>query len=782
MTQVESALSGNEDRYRMIVENTADWIWEIDVHGTTVYSNQRVTAVLGYTPEDLSRMRLEDVVHPADLEKFGQVFSAALVNREGWRNVVLRWRHRDGTYRELESCASPIFAADGSLRGFHGMDRDISERRRTEEALKASEARFGASFDASPLAASIARMSDGRFVAANAKYEKLFGWPGSELIGRTSLEVGLWPDAQARSAWVERLRPGIPMTDYRAAWRRRDGASREVSISSEIIDVGGELHILAFVQDVTEQVQAQERLREQEAMLRQITETIPEVFWIVTPDWREVIYISPAYEAIWGRPAAALYGNGLDWADAVAEDQLPAVLAARPSPDMISRHEVVHFPDYQIRRPDGSLRWISARAYPIVDEKGRTVHFAGIAEDITERKGTESELLAAKKAAEAASADKSRFLAAASHDLRQPMQAITLFASALDRTPLSEEQKRISHGLKRAASALGGLLDSLLDVSRLDAGVIEPHPRWIDLYEIFRQIDDEFAAAALEKDLRFKLYFPDRALSVHTDPELLMGMLRNLVANALAYTERGGVLVSARVRGARLLMQVWDTGIGIDPGNVPLIYDEFFQVDNRHRDRTRGLGLGLSIVRRLAVLMGYELDCRSRPGRGSVFELGIPIDRTRAAHIADQPAGAAAAEVDLDCLKGSRIVLIEDDMPVADSLSLWLESFGVNVLSFTRADDALADAAAAGADFYITDFRLPGSMNGVEFLEAVERRSSTPVKALIVTGDTSASRVSSFRSLRWKVLHKPIEAAKLLSALAGLCAGAEPPPQTPAAP
>jgi len=259
-------------------------------------------------------------------------------------------------------------------------------------------------------------------------------------------------------------------------------------------------------------------------------------------------------------------------------------------------------------------------------------------------------------------------------------------------------------------------------------------------------------------------------------------MLRNLVANALAYTERGGVLVSARVRGARLLMQVWDTGIGIDPGNVPLIYDEFFQVDNRHRDRTRGLGLGLSIVRRLAVLMGYELDCRSRPGRGSVFELGIPIDRTRAAHIVDQPAGAAAAEVDLDCLKGSRIVLIEDDMPVADSLSLWLESFGSNVLSFTRADDALADAAAAGADFYITDFRLPGSMNGVEFLEAVERRSSTPVKALIVTGDTSASRVSSFRSLRWKVLHKPIEAAKLLSALAGLCAGAEPPPQTPAAP
>ena len=780
MTQVEHALSGPEARYRMIVETTADWIWEIDLHGNTLYSNPGVVGVLGYTPDELLPLRMADMVHPDDLEKCQQVFAAAVASGRGWRNVVLRWRHRDGTYRELESCASPIFAADGTLCGFHGVDRDISERTKAKQALTASEARFAASFDASPLAASIARMSDGRFVAANAKYEKLFGWPGSDLIGRTSLEVGLWPDAQARSAWVERLRPGIPMADYRAAWRRRDGAWREVAISSEIIDVGGELHILAFVQDVTEQVQTQQRLREQEAMLRQVTETIPEAFWIVTPDWREVIYISPAYETIWGRSAVALYGNGLEWADSVVEDQLPAVLAAIPSPEKVAQCDVVHFPDYQIRRPDGSLRWISARAYPIVDENGRTVHFAGIAEDISERKRAETELLAAKKSAEAASADKSRFLAAASHDLRQPMQAITLFASALDRTPLSEEQRRIGHGLKRAASALGGLLDSLLDVSRLDAGVIEPHPRWIDLYEIFRQIDNEFAASALEKNLRFKLFFPERALSVYADPELLMGMLRNLVANALAYTERGGVLVAARARRDRLLMQVWDTGIGIDSGNVPLIYDEFFQVDNRHRDRTRGLGLGLSIVKRLAALMGYELDCRSRLGRGSVFELGIPFDRTRAAHRADLPAGAAAAEVDLGCLKGSRIVLIEDDMPVADSLGLWLESFGVKVLSFTRADDALADAAAAGADFFITDFRLPGSMNGVEFLEAMERRSSTPVKALIVTGDTSASLVSSFRSLRWKVLHKPIEAAKLLSAVAGLCAGEE--PQTPAAP
>ena len=655
--------------------------------------------------------------------------------------------------------------------GPDGTGRDAAGRPGTDGPSGAREARFAAAFAACPLAASIARLDDGRFIAVNGMYDTLFGWPASDLVGRTSIEVGLWPEAQARRAWIDSLRRSQRLAGYAAMFRRRDGALRNVAISAEIIVIEGEAHILAFVQDLTEQVLAQARLETSEAKFRQIAETIPEVFWIVSPDWRNVLYLSPAYERIWGRPAEALYENGMAWLDAVIDSDRPALLAAIPAPHTLARCAVVSFPDYQILRPDGQTRWISARAFPVRDEAGQIIHFTGIAEDITARKHAESELLAAKKAAELASGAKSRFLAAASHDLRQPMQAVALFASALARTPLDDEQRQIVNSLERAASALGGLLDALLDISRLDAGAVRPRLEWVDLHRIFQQIDQEFSAAAIEKGLRFKLCFPQRAIELRTDPQLLGGMLRNLIGNALRYTRRGGVLVGARARGERLLIQVWDTGIGIAPDDLPLIYDEFFQVDNRQRDRTQGLGLGLSIVRRLAALQGYGIACRSRQDGGSVFELAIPAQCVRTAGGASRPADLEAAGRDRPRLDGRRIVVAEDDTLVAESLRLWFESLGAEVSVYPCAEELLADARAAGADLYVTDFLLPGRLDGVELLTELQSRAAYPVKAVVVTGDTAAGVVGSLVATCWRVLHKPVDPEKLLSVVAQLCAG-----------
>jgi PAS domain S-box-containing protein len=527
---------------------------------------------------------------------------------------------------------------------------------------------------------------------------------------------------------------------------------------------------MAFVQDVTEIVEAQRRLREQEAMFRQIAETIPEVFWIVAPDWRRVMYVSPAYELVWGKPAASLSGNPMVWLDSVVEEHRAAVVAAIPAPATLAGCAVVDFPDYQIRRPDGELRWISARAYPVLDDSGDILHFAGIAEDITARKRSASELLAAKQAAEAASADKSRFLAAASHDLRQPMQAVTLFASALERSRLSDEQRAMISGLLRAAASLGGLLDALLDVSRLDAGVVTPHPRPVELFEIFRRVDSEFSDVALDRGLRFKLSFPASPVLLHADPELLMAILRNIVANALAYTARGGVLVGARRRSGCLLIQVWDTGVGIGAKDLPHIYDEFFQVDNPQRDRRRGLGLGLSIVKRLAALMACRIECRSRLGRGSVFSLSIPTGGRESAGLPEQPRLADDEQCDPLRLAGRRIMLVEDDDLVADSIGAVLESFGALVCRYARADEALADPAVDEVEVFVTDFRLPGGSNGVEFLQAMQRRRSTPVGGVLITGDTTGTRAEAMESAGWKVLYKPIDAGRLLATIVALLA------------
>jgi signal transduction histidine kinase len=235
------------------------------------------------------------------------------------------------------------------------------------------------------------------------------------------------------------------------------------------------------------------------------------------------------------------------------------------------------------------------------------------------------DLQLAKEAAEAATFAKSRFLAAASHDLRQPIRAINLFKEALDRTGLSTEQQRISQLLSRSILGLGDLLDALLDVSKLDTGVVTPQPGILDAHQLFSGIDAEFSILAAAKSLRFKFYFPPGTTNLFADRVLLEGLLRNLIGNAIKYTEHGGILVAIRRRGDHALMQVWDSGIGIAPEHLTTIFDEYFQVANPERDKTKGLGLGLAIASRLAKLLNTEIVCHSRLGKGSVFEFRLPL-------------------------------------------------------------------------------------------------------------------------------------------------------------
>ena len=242
-----------------------------------------------------------------------------------------------------------------------------------------------------------------------------------------------------------------------------------------------------------------------------------------------------------------------------------------------------------------------------------------------ELQSANQELRSAKETAELANLSKSLFLAAASHDLRQPIQAVGLFARALGHTPLSPEQDRISTLLNRSVSSLGDLLNTLLDVSQLDTGGVVADPQSVEVADLFGEIEMSFSVLAKDKGLRFKLYYPEAAPELCTDKKLLLRLLRNLVGNAIKYTRQGGILVALRLRGERALLQVWDSGIGIAPQDAGRLFDEYFQVDNAERDVTKGLGLGLSIAQRLATLLETRITCRSRPGRGSVFELSLPL-------------------------------------------------------------------------------------------------------------------------------------------------------------
>jgi len=379
------------------------------------------------------------------------------------------------------------------------------------------------------------------------------------------------------------------------------------------------------------------------------------------------------------------------------------------------------------------------------------------------------------RALEAANQSKTRFLAAASHDLRQPTAAIGLLTSLLRQQATTPETRKLTNMLDEAVSSMESLLVGLLDISRLDAGAVKPAFQAVCLHDVFQAVKVHEQSAADAKGLQLRFRLPRHAardhLAVLTDPMLLHSVLRNLVANAIRYTERGGVLVAARRRGRhRLRIEVWDTGIGIAPDQQERIFEEFYQVSNAARDRSRGIGLGLAIVRRTATVLGETVTLRSRPGRGSCFAIELPLNLApKQAHVA-----AVAPERPLT---GQVIWVVEDDLLLRGALEEMLHSWGAHAHCWPDSEallDDLPDLLAGGddalPDTLITDYRLPG-LNGLQLaqrLGAQAQAQGRTLKTLIISGDTDPSEIARLSGSGQDVLAKPFRSERLLERLNGL--------------
>jgi signal transduction histidine kinase/CheY-like chemotaxis protein len=420
-----------------------------------------------------------------------------------------------------------------------------------------------------------------------------------------------------------------------------------------------------------------------------------------------------------------------------------------------------------IRSNDRAERWVHALGKLERDGQGRLAKMRGTIQDITARKRYEQEIQKAMHELEQKELAKSRFLAAAGHDLRQPLAAANLFIDALKSTSPSAGQNQIIQRLDQAMATFNGLLETLLNISRLDAGIIRPEYTSISVDELFIWLENSFAGLASEKKLGFRLYFPMREMpTVRGDIGLVKSVLMNLVSNAIKFTQEGAILVSARRRGNGVLFQVWDTGMGIPPEYMGHIYDEFYQVNNLQRDRARGLGLGLAIARRALALMGAEISCRSRPGHGTVFEFLLPMvgsPKTGASRVATPASQGTVANAGF--AQGKRFVVVEDDAIVAQAIICVLEGIGGEVQRFHNAEDALRDADVASADYFIADYMLAGKLNGIQFLNQVRQRLGKPINAVLMTGDTSPSFLAESQESAWTVLHKPINLTGLLAGL-----------------
>lgn len=363
-----------------------------------------------------------------------------------------------------------------------------------------------------------------------------------------------------------------------------------------------------------------------------------------------------------------------------------------------------------------------------------------------------------------ASQSKTRFLAAASHDLRQPLHAVTLFAEALENDLHDDAARSKQRGLLEAAHALQSLLDRLLDVSQLDAGGISARNSQFALNDVLSKLVREFAPLADERGLSLRVVAT--RCWTRSDPDLLENLLRNLLSNALRYTHRGGVVLGCRRRGKQVLVQVSDTGIGIAAMHQPHIFEEFYQVDNPERERNKGLGLGLSMVSRIARLLDVELHLVSTPLRGTTFTVALPL--TTAA--INAPAHETVILLPNSSLQGRTILCIDNDAGIRDGWRALAATWQCELITAASEAEAIALLAIHSFDLMILDYTLAQQRNGVEVAQAIEQRLMRRVPTLIVTGDISDQPKSAANRAGYLLAHKPLAPGKLKALLQHLLA------------
>ncbi len=391
--------------------------------------------------------------------------------------------------------------------------------------------------------------------------------------------------------------------------------------------------------------------------------------------------------------------------------------------------------------------------------------FIGLTESLLSKQrqsNLTNDLRNALSKAEHANRAKTRFLASASHDLRQPLHTLSMFSAALQMRQLDEKSTRIARSMNTAITDLSSELDSLLDISKLDAGIISVVSAEFSLNQILEHLVTMYKPVAHDKALT--LSFDCQAnISVYTDRGLLERVLRNLVDNAIKYTQKGGVVVSLSLDHStkQAKISVKDTGVGIVETQLDLIFDEFYQIDNAERDRSKGLGLGLSIVQRLSDLLGLALEVKSVPDQGSEFIIRVPARHAITSNLPKH------LDNDLLALKGKSVLVLDDEAAVRQATATMLVELGCTVWQACEFHEAYQLSVLNKPDIFLADLRLRGPLNGIQAIELL-RKHDPKLPALLISGDTEPAQLYAAQKAGITLLHKPVTLEVLAQYMATL--------------
>jgi PAS domain S-box-containing protein len=485
---------------------------------------------------------------------------------------------------------------------------------------------------------------------------------------------------------------------------------------------------------------------------------------VITLDWdlrAGLIQLSQnAMEILGLGPKQSL--SSAEWVRQIHPDDRPSVTASLNAGGLDERS---HSLTFRFLRPDGLGEvWLEQVAVTHFDSAGKPARIHGLTTDVTERKRYEEEISRAWKSAAQADQAKTHFLSAASHDLRQPLQTLRFLQASLEPHLPVGEGRNLVGGMARSLDTMSSIVSSLLDVNRLEAGNIRLSKSDFAIGEVFDSLAVDFLDSIADRGVRLRLV--RSGLFVHSDRRMLEAMLRNLLSNAVRYTDRGTILLGCRRAGAKIRIEVWDSGVGISQDRLPYIFQEYYQgADGPERG---GFGLGLAIVRRIGKMLDHGIDLRSTPGKGSVFWIEVP----RGGSSCDTAEKARTPESERSDLPGT-ILVVEDEASVRSSLSRLLKMKGIEPIVVATANDALERVSRQQIrpDLLICDYNLVGSTNGIDTVNALRAALAGNVPAIVMTGDVRSKVVDSIAAHGISVLIKPFSADELLQTIAQLHRG-----------
>ncbi|MGQ9365000.1 PAS domain-containing hybrid sensor histidine kinase/response regulator [Azospirillum sp. ST 5-10] len=605
---------------------------------------------------------------------------------------------------------------------------------------------------------------EGTVTFANAAALSITGFTTADLVGGPAGALFAGRNGAA-AALAASLRDGTARTVAQQTMRRHDGSTfaAEVSVSPLVEHTRLTGAVLSF-RDVTARLAAEEALRVSEERHRTLVQSLHEGVVLHDATGRRLVTNAMAERLLAG-PAAALLdpraetldeekGSGrrfIDTDGSRLQGLPPAARALREGRPVIEQVVGIATGDGVGAAAGDGATWLRISSHPVDGNGGRFEAVVTSVSDITAIKAMERDLNVALDA-------KERFMASASHDLRQPVQALTLFSDLLLKERLPAKARRFAEQLRDSVGALGSMLDCLLDISRLEAGLVTPVIARVDLHGLMSRLQAEFEPLAASSGLRLRCV-PTRA-ALDSDGALLERVLRNLLSNALRYTRSGRVLFGTRRHRGRLRLEVWDTGIGIAENQIDRIFQDFYQVGNLARDRREGLGMGLSIAKRLIAMLGGTMDVRSTLGKGSCFAVSLPLAAAPATPPAARPAdGDGRAEGGEDAL----VLLVEDDAVIRMALAMMLEGWGYRVVEAGSVREALGHLNDHGLkpDLLLADYRLPDGETGLMLMDTVRRRLGGDTPGILLTGDTSSDRLREASAAQCALLHKPIQPGAL---------------------